>query len=159
METICLSAFFGFLRSSEFTVSSASSFPATGIHLCDISAISDSHFASKTDQFRHDPVFIDSSRSLITRHWFSTHLSTLVSRAGLPPRLYTPHSFLISAATSAARVNINLSLIKNMGHWSYSAVDSYIQSLSSGIVASHSKIASMPRVGASCPLGPPEVFP
>ncbi|MGH0123719.1 UNVERIFIED_CONTAM: hypothetical protein FKN15_013585 [Acipenser sinensis] len=106
-----------------------------------------------------DPLFIDSSHSIITRHWFSAHLSTLLSRADLPPQLYSPHSFHIGAATSAAGASINHSLIKTMSRWSSSAVDSYVLSSPSDIAAAHFKIASMPGVGATCPPGPPEVFP
>ncbi|MGH0138328.1 UNVERIFIED_CONTAM: hypothetical protein FKN15_010529 [Acipenser sinensis] len=57
METICRTAAFGFLRVSEFTVPSASSFPTAGIRLCDLSRISNSDFiirlcTSKTDQLQ-----------------------------------------------------------------------------------------------------------
>ncbi|MGH0117662.1 UNVERIFIED_CONTAM: hypothetical protein FKN15_041854 [Acipenser sinensis] len=196
MEAICLTAFFGFLRSSEFTVPSASSFPAAGIRLCDLSCISNSYFIIRLRTAKDrstpawsvypalkdrilnlpflsnlkislhqeippplDPLFIDSSHSIITRHWFSAHLSTLLSRAGLPPQLYSPHSFRIGAATSAAGTRVNHSLIKTMGRWSSSAVDSYVHSSPSTIAAAHFKIASMPGVGATCPPGPPEVFP
>ncbi|MGH0142661.1 UNVERIFIED_CONTAM: hypothetical protein FKN15_069840 [Acipenser sinensis] len=38
METICLTAFFGFLRGSEFTVPSASSFPTAGPRQREVSA-------------------------------------------------------------------------------------------------------------------------
>ncbi|MGH0126581.1 UNVERIFIED_CONTAM: hypothetical protein FKN15_076181 [Acipenser sinensis] len=106
-----------------------------------------------------DPLSIDSSHSIITRHWFSAHLSTLLSRAGLPPQLFSPHSFCIGAATSAAGASINHSLIKTMGRWSSSAIDSYVHPSPSDIAAAHSKIVSMPGVGATCPPGPPEVFP
>ncbi|MGH0173045.1 UNVERIFIED_CONTAM: hypothetical protein FKN15_064170 [Acipenser sinensis] len=55
MEAMCLPAFFGVLRSSEFTVPSSSSFPVIGIHSCDLSPVPDLHYilflsASKTDQ-------------------------------------------------------------------------------------------------------------
>ncbi|MGH0138800.1 UNVERIFIED_CONTAM: hypothetical protein FKN15_019528 [Acipenser sinensis] len=57
METVCLTAFFSFLRCSD--VPSADSFPAIGLHRSDLSLVSDSHFvlvirASKTDQLRQD---------------------------------------------------------------------------------------------------------
>ncbi|MGH0175424.1 UNVERIFIED_CONTAM: hypothetical protein FKN15_070315 [Acipenser sinensis] len=63
------------------------------------------------------------------------------------------------AATSAAGASINHSLIKTMGRWSSSAIDSYVHPSPSDIAAAHSKIVSMPGVGATCPPGPPEVFP
>ncbi|MGH0162196.1 UNVERIFIED_CONTAM: hypothetical protein FKN15_062750 [Acipenser sinensis] len=75
-----------------------------------------------------EPLFINSNRSIVSRHCFSSHLSTLMSRAGLPPQFYTPHSFRIEAASSAAKANINQHLIKNMGHWTSSAVEAYIRS-------------------------------
>ncbi|MGH0162417.1 UNVERIFIED_CONTAM: hypothetical protein FKN15_063148 [Acipenser sinensis] len=61
------------------------------------------------------------------------------------------------AATSAAGASINHSLIKTMGRWSSSAIDSYVHPSPSDIAAAHSKIVSMPGVGATCPPGPPEV--
>lgn len=196
MEVICLSAFFGFLRCSEYTVPSIASFPTLGIRCSDLKLIPDSHFIlflriSKTDQLRQgqciqlskinsplcpftsmlkyiaerkaisssDPLFINSSRSIVSRHWFSTHLSTVVSRAGLPSQFYTPHSFRIGAATSAAKANINQHLIKNMGRWTSSAVESYIRSSSSEISSAHQSIASMSGVGTTFLPEPPKISP
>ncbi|MGH0133638.1 UNVERIFIED_CONTAM: hypothetical protein FKN15_056141 [Acipenser sinensis] len=55
METLCLTAFFGFLRCSEFSTPSTSSFPALGLKRSDLSQIPGNHFilhirSSKTDQ-------------------------------------------------------------------------------------------------------------
>ncbi|MGH0172232.1 UNVERIFIED_CONTAM: hypothetical protein FKN15_062865 [Acipenser sinensis] len=55
METLCLIAFFGFLRCSEFSTPSTSSFPALGLKRSDLSQIPGNHFilhirSSKTDQ-------------------------------------------------------------------------------------------------------------
>ncbi|KAK6491134.1 epsilon-sarcoglycan-like, partial [Huso huso] len=71
----------------------------------------------------------------------------------------TTHSFRIGAASSAARVRISYHLIKTMGRWSSSAVNSYIPSLPSDNTAAHQSIASMPGVGTPSPPGPPMVFP
>ncbi|RXN01250.1 hypothetical protein EOD39_7357 [Acipenser ruthenus] len=70
----------------------------------------------------------------------------------------TPHSFRIGAASSAVRVRISYHLIKTMGRWSSSAVNSYIPSLPSDNTAAHQSIASMPGVGTPSPPGPPKVF-
>ncbi|MGH0154667.1 UNVERIFIED_CONTAM: hypothetical protein FKN15_048037 [Acipenser sinensis] len=59
METLCLIAFFGFLRCSEFSTPSTSSFPALGLKRSDLSQIPGNHFilhirSSKTDQLSQD---------------------------------------------------------------------------------------------------------
>ncbi|MGH0139005.1 UNVERIFIED_CONTAM: hypothetical protein FKN15_068325 [Acipenser sinensis] len=60
METLCLIAFFGFLRCSEFSTPSTSSFPALGLKRSDLSQIPGNHFilhirSSKTDQLSQAP--------------------------------------------------------------------------------------------------------
>ncbi|MGH0160067.1 UNVERIFIED_CONTAM: hypothetical protein FKN15_053966 [Acipenser sinensis] len=60
METLCLIAFFGFLRCSEFSTPSTSSFPALGLKRSDLSQIPGNHFilhirSSKTDQLSQGP--------------------------------------------------------------------------------------------------------
>ncbi|MGH0140133.1 UNVERIFIED_CONTAM: hypothetical protein FKN15_010177 [Acipenser sinensis] len=60
METLCLIAFFGFLRCSEFSTPSTSSFPALGLKRSDLSQIPRNHFilhirSSKTDQLSQGP--------------------------------------------------------------------------------------------------------
>ncbi|MGH0139536.1 UNVERIFIED_CONTAM: hypothetical protein FKN15_005454 [Acipenser sinensis] len=55
MESMCLTAFFGFLRCGEFTVPFLPSFSASGIRSCDLFLIKDQHFllylrCSKTNQ-------------------------------------------------------------------------------------------------------------
>ncbi|MGH0184180.1 UNVERIFIED_CONTAM: hypothetical protein FKN15_014404 [Acipenser sinensis] len=133
VEALCLVAFFGFLRCSEFSVPSIYSFQAI------------------------DPLFIDSSRIVITRHWFASHLNTLLSRSGLSTQFYSPHSFRIGATTYAARGGINQYLIKTMGHWSSSAVEAYIRSSPMDIAAADQSLVSMPGVEAPSLPGPPEV--
>ncbi|MGH0179632.1 UNVERIFIED_CONTAM: hypothetical protein FKN15_002238 [Acipenser sinensis] len=49
--------------------------------------------------------------------------------------------------TGAAGANINLHLIKSMGHWTSSAVDTYIRPSPTDIATAHQKIVSMPGVG------------
>ncbi|MGH0117687.1 UNVERIFIED_CONTAM: hypothetical protein FKN15_036867 [Acipenser sinensis] len=62
METLCLIAFFGFLRCSEFSTPSTSSFPALGLKRSDLSQIPGNHFilhirSSKTDQLSQGQSF------------------------------------------------------------------------------------------------------
>ncbi|MGH0176878.1 UNVERIFIED_CONTAM: hypothetical protein FKN15_073925 [Acipenser sinensis] len=104
-----------------------------------------------------DALFIDSSRIVITRHWFASHLNTLLSRSWLSPQFYSPHSFWIGAATSAAHAGVNQHLIKTMWRWSSSAVEAYIRSSPTDIAAAHQPLVSMPGVGMPSQPGPPEV--
>ncbi|MGH0166014.1 UNVERIFIED_CONTAM: hypothetical protein FKN15_049976 [Acipenser sinensis] len=184
MEALCLVAFFGFLRCSEFSVPSISSFPVINLRFSDLTQVLRNHFVlfirtSKTDQLHQgrcvqfskidsplcpssaltkyltirnsclpsDPLFIDSLRIVITRHWFASHLNTLLSRSGLSPQFYSPHSFRIGAATSAAHNGINQHLIKPMGCWSSSAVEAYIRSSPKDIAAAHQ---SLPFLSSMC---------
>ncbi|MGH0116041.1 UNVERIFIED_CONTAM: hypothetical protein FKN15_060505 [Acipenser sinensis] len=69
--------------------------------LCPSSALN-RYLSAKSSLLPSDPLFSDHSGTIISRHWFSSHLSSLLSRAVLPSQSYSPHSFWIGAATSAA---------------------------------------------------------
>ena len=146
MWAACCTAFFGFLRCSEFTVPSSNGFePVTHLSLKDIaldnktspSLIRINIKQSKTDPFRkgfhlflgctghhicpvkallpylavrestEGPLFITEEGSPLTRHHFSTELSSILYAAGLETTHYNTHSFHIGAANSAKQAGIS----------------------------------------------------
>ena len=76
----------------------------------------------------HDPLFITETGSIATRFWFHHHLRQVLSISGLPPQLYSGHSFRIGAASTAARQGLSDHLIRILGRWSSQAYHSYIRS-------------------------------
>ncbi|KAF0035456.1 hypothetical protein F2P81_013214 [Scophthalmus maximus] len=72
------------------------------------------------------PLFLTGKGKAMSRSWFTTRLRFLCQRCGLPPQLYTSHSFRIAAATSAAAL-VPISTLKAMGRWSSSAYERYIR--------------------------------
>ncbi|KAF0046093.1 hypothetical protein F2P81_002622 [Scophthalmus maximus] len=72
------------------------------------------------------PLFLTDKGKAMSRSWFTTRLHLLCQRCGLPPQLYTSHSFRIGAATSTAAL-VPTSTLKAMGHWSSSAYERCIR--------------------------------
>ena len=167
LESMFLLAFFGFLRSSEFTSSSSQYNPFHHPSLSDISVHSSESLSfklkrSKVDQqgrsasihlFKinsplspyepilryinsrraqsaspQDPLFITETGSVATRSWFHHHLRQVLSLSGLPPHLFSGHSFRIGAASTASRQGISDHLIRILGRWSSQAYHTYIRS-------------------------------
>jgi hypothetical protein len=75
------------------------------------------------------PLFIHFGGNPLTRHQFSAILKKGVGAIGLPPSNFSPHSFRIGAATSAAMGGAPVERIMDMGRWQSSAVNSYIRPL------------------------------
>ncbi|MGH0139541.1 UNVERIFIED_CONTAM: hypothetical protein FKN15_005459 [Acipenser sinensis] len=105
METLCLIAFFGFLRCSEFSTPSTSSFPALGLKRSDLSQIPGNHFilhirSSKTDQLSQGSVHryhpcADSGGAKMNTHCplkcvpSAARFFTLCRLTVLPPQSYS----------------------------------------------------------------------
>ena len=159
--TLCL-AFYGFLRSAEFVVSS--------ITLCreDITMGSEITViikASKTDQNRRGTKVTISSTGTSTcpmsamKKYLKHHLSQqhclnfnfkmlniskdqyslpnffyLLSRAGYDQKNYASHSFRIGAATTTAAEGLPDWLIQTLGRWSSDSYTRYIRTPNSEIV-------------------------
>ena len=75
-----------------------------------------------------DPLFLTETGSIATRSWFHHHLRQVLALSGLPPHLYSGHSFRIGAASSAARQGLSDHLIRVLGRWSSQAYHTYIRS-------------------------------
>ena len=67
------------------------------------------------------PFFITKDGSPLTRTQLVAAVRQALSAAGLDTSGYSGHSFRIGAATSAARIGLEDSLIKTLGRWESSA--------------------------------------
>ena len=74
------------------------------------------------------PLFIHYDRSPLSSVQFAVMLKKSVEVAGLNPFFFSPHSFRIGAATSAAVGGSSLEEIKVMGRWRSECVRGYIRS-------------------------------
>lgn len=73
------------------------------------------------------PAFLHFGRDPLTRFQFSHMLKKGLEMVGLPSRDFSPHSFRIGAATSAAMCGASDDLIQAMGRWKSTAFQSYIR--------------------------------
>ena len=147
-----MTAFFGFLRSSELLalqhsdvqrstggfrvaikVSKTDPFrhgatvmltSSTDSILCPVAAL-DRWLAAST--FRHGPVFRFHSGALLTRARLNALIRELVGRSGVPADRYSSHSFRIGAASTAAAAGIPDWKIQALGRWSSDCYRRYIR--------------------------------
>ncbi|GAA6097672.1 uncharacterized protein LOC119489294 [Tachysurus ichikawai] len=73
-----------------------------------------------------EPLFITEESKAMSRSWLASRLRTACQSCGLSPELYTPHSFRIGAATTAASVT-TIPTLKSLGRWSSTAYERYIR--------------------------------
>ena len=76
---------------------------------------------------RHGPLFSFSDGRFLTRQNFVPRIRQALSALGLESSHYSGHSFRIGAASTAAKANIEDSLIKTLGRWESSAFMRYIR--------------------------------
>ena len=74
-----------------------------------------------------DPLIMTYNSSSLTRHYFSTSLSAILSAAGVDQKRYSTHSFRIGAATSAKLVGMSELDIKKLGRWRSNTFECYIR--------------------------------
>jgi integrase len=73
------------------------------------------------------PLFLFKDWSFLTRDKLVTAVSLVFRQAGLNPSEYSGHSFRNGAATRAAQVGIEDSVVKMLGRWESSAYQRYIR--------------------------------
>ena len=146
--------FLGFMHSGEFTCPSLQAFTSDMLSSQDVavdSHTSPSHLVvhqhrSKNDHFGHSlcpvssmmrylailpsepgPLFLFRDGSTLPRTKLIQWLRQALSSIGVDCSGYSGHSFRIGAATTAARMGVNDSLIKTLGRWRSSAFMVYIR--------------------------------
>ena len=140
-------AFYGFLRSSEFTSPSASQFnPLVHLSTTDVSftstgcllLIAPSHRSVCTVRALRkylalrltsgtSALYVFQSGNYLTRTKVTTIIRTLLQRLGISSELYASHSFRIGAATSAAEAGLPPWLIQTLARWSSNCYTLYIR--------------------------------
>ena len=73
------------------------------------------------------PFFLLANGCPLTREMFVTRVKALLTKAGLNSAHYSGHSFRIGAATTAAALGVEDSLIKTLGRWQSSAYLLYVR--------------------------------
>ena len=96
----------------------------TGSHLCPVTAILN-YLAVRSRE--EDPLFVFSDGRYLSRQRLVSHLQTALRSCGIDPCLYTGHSFRIGAATTAASVGIEDSVIQMLGRWRSAAFLRYVR--------------------------------
>lgn len=97
---------------------------ATGKDLCPVRALID---YLKVRGKRPGSLFVQSDGTPLTKAVFVRWVQQTLRKVGLDEREYAGHSFRVGAATTAAAVGIQDSLIKAMGRWESSAYLLYIR--------------------------------
>lgn len=82
------------------------------------------------------PLFLTENGTAVTSRQFSRGLKISIQDLGLPPHLYTPHSFRIGGASFAQQCNYSESRIQSLGRWKSQAFRKYLRT---------------PMLSANCP--------
>ena len=96
----------------------------TGADLCPVAALL-AYIAVRP--VSRGPLFVFRDGSFLTRERLVVAVRQALQQAGKDPTRFAGHSFRIGAATTAAQVGLEDSLIKMLGRWESSAYHRYIQ--------------------------------
>ena len=113
----------------------------TGNVLCPVTAILQ-YIKIRGDQ--PGPFFLDSSHTAVTKSQFIAQIREILSALGLPQHQYAGHSFRIGAATTAAAMGVEDSMIQALGRWHSAAFLQYIHTPKERL-AGISKILARPH--------------
>ena len=105
-------------------------------------------------RIRRDPpgaFFRMQDGSPASKPWFVSKIRHILSSIGLPQHEYAGHSFRIGAATTAAMVGVEDSMIQTLGRWKSTAFLQYIRIPPSqlAIISRRLSTAEMPQATAS----------
>ena len=97
---------------------------ATGTDICPVSALCQYLKMRGSSQ---GPFFLDTGGKVITKSFFVHRIRDLLQTLGFPAHHYAGHSFRIGAATTAALVGMEDSMIQTLGRWHSAAFLRYIR--------------------------------
>ena len=86
------------------------------------------------------PLFVFKNGSFLTRDRLVSRLRNSLQEAGIKAANFSGHSFRIGAATTAARVGIEDSVIKMLGRWESAAYQRYIRTPRAQLAAISSQL-------------------
>ena len=118
---------------------------STDSELCPVRAILD-YIAVRGTQL--GAFFLSSSQRPVAKPWFIEELRRILNAIGLPQQQYAGHSFRIGAATTAAMVGVEDSMIQTLGRWHSSAFLRYIHTPKERLAAVS---AALVKAGTSTP--------
>lgn len=112
----------------------------TGSTLCPVSAVL-VHLAIRPSA--PGPLFIFQNGTPLTRGQLVSQLRKALCQAGVNNDNFSGHSFRIGAATTAAHVGLNDSVIQTLGRWWSSVYTAYIRTPDTVLIAASSALASL----------------
>ena len=116
---------------------------ATGVPLCPVKAIV-KYIAERGSQT--GPFFLNPNKTAVTKSQFISRFRSILQLIGLPQFDYAGHSFRIGAATTAASLGIEDSMIQTLGRWHSAAFLQYIRTPKEQLAAISGVLAtSVPR--------------
>ena len=118
----------------------------TGLDLCPVSAMTCYLERRGT---AGGPFFIDTSGKAIAKPVFIKRFRELLQAVGIPASEYAGHSFRIGAATTAALVGVEDSMIQTLGRWQSSAFLRYIRTPKQRLACTSASLARQPTTAAS----------
>lgn len=124
----------------------------TGMVLCPVTAMVRYIEARGTQP---GPFFLDASGGTVTKPWFVGRIRDVLTTIGCPAHQYAGHSFRIGAATTAAMVGIEDSMIQTLGRWHSAAFLQYIRTPKERLAAVSASLAmqNQPQTEPGGPLG------
>ena len=111
-------------KNDPFAVGAKLHLGRTGLPFCPVSALL-CYLVIQPSQ--HGPLFLFKDGSTLSRPRLVISLRKALSEVGMDPSGFNGHSFRIGAATTAARMGVNDSLIQTLGRWKSSAFVRYIR--------------------------------
>lgn len=119
-----LSVFLKHSKTDQFGVGTFLHLGATGSSLCPVAAL-----LSYLAQRPRGPgfLFLFEDGSTLSKQRLTDALHAALQEAGIDDSRFTGHSFRIGAATTAAQVGLEDSLIQTLGRWKSSAFRRYIR--------------------------------
>ena len=88
------------------------------------------------------PLFLFKDGSFLTRDKLVAAVRLALQHAGMNASQYSGHSFRIGAATTAAQVGIEDSVVKMLGRWESSAYQRYIRTPRDTLAAFSARLVS-----------------
>ena len=109
----------------------------TGTDICPVSARSQYLVSRGSLQ---GPFFLDEDGKPLTKPDFVRRLRDILQSLGIPTNQYAGHSFRIGAATTAAMVGIEDSVIQMLGRWHSAAFLRYVRTPKTRLAAASASL-------------------